>query len=186
MSPVRTFIAVEISQDVRLNIERWVRSLRHKVSGVKWVETHNLHVTLKFLGDVAADEVPKITDVIMKAVAQAEPFELEFFGCGAFPNAKAPRTLWVGCRDGAEPLTRIVSIIDGVLAQHGFPKETRPFSPHLTIGRAKHKVADMTALLVAKQSELFGKCRVTETVLFSSNLTPSGPVYKKLADLPLR
>ena len=185
MPTIRTFIAVEISRDVRSNLERWIRSLQPKVNGVKWVETHHLHVTLKFLGDVAPDHLPEITDTVSQAAAQVEPFTLEFFGSGAFPNAKAPRTLWVGCRNGAEQLTRLAGTIDEALMQLGFPKESRPFSPHLTIGRAKHKVADLTSLLSAKPSESFGNCRVSEAVLFASNLTPSGPIYKTLATFPL-
>ena len=186
MSAIRTFIAVEITQGIRSHIERWIRSLQPKIRGVKWVEPHNLHVTLKFLGDVAAGDLPEITDAVTQAAALVDPFELEFFGSGAFPNAKAPRTLWIGCRDGADHLSRLAVTIDVTLSQLGFPKESRQFSPHLTIGRAKQQITDLTTLLAARQSESFGKCRVTEVVLFSSNLTPSGPIYKKLAVLPLR
>jgi len=185
MSAIRTFIAVEIFRDIRSNIERWIRSLQHKVNGVKWVETQNLHVTLKFLGDVAADDLPEITNTVMKATSQVEPFTLELFGSGAFPNMKAPRTIWIGCRDGAKQLTRLAMAIEDALSRLDFPKEARPFSPHLTIGRAKQKVADMTPLLTSGQAESFGQCSISEASLFSSDLTRSGPIYKKLAALPL-
>lgn len=185
---VRAFFAVEISPEVRSNIVRYVRTLTSYYLGTKWVESGNLHLTLKFLGDVALNELPKILNTAKNAVVASQTFELECFGSGAFPNEKAPRTIWVGCRRGAEELTRLAENLDEALHGIGFSKESRRFLPHLTIGRVKRPdaAADMAGAGWKRMcEEVFGVFPVEEIVLFSSELTRRGPIYDELGTISL-
>jgi 2'-5' RNA ligase len=187
---VRAFIAVDLSYVVRAGVDQLIRSLQKKIDGTKWVETQNLHVTLKFLGDVPLNDLHRLIDTLTKAVEPFEAFDLEFLGCGAFPNIHSPRTIWIGCDRGGDQLTRLATVIEDALFDIGYPKEHRRFSPHLTIGRIKKEARSQNIplidMLIAQQGRSFGVCEVDRIVLYSSELTRSGPIYDELAVVTLR
>lgn len=186
---VRAFLAVDLSEAVRSNVAKLIRSLQPRIDGTKWVETQNLHVTLKFLGDVPLTELHHLIAAVTRGAQATEAFDLEFLGCGAFPNLESPKTIWVGCDRGAEELTRLAGSIEEELFQCGYPKENRRFSPHLTIGRVKRGAStdvSLTEFFRQQQGRPFGSCGIDQVALYSSELTRRGPIYDELAVIPLR
>ena len=185
---IRTFIGISLSSSVLAGIEKSVRLLQSEWEGVRWVETKNLHVTLKFLGDISLNDLPQLIRAITQSVRQTDSFDLTFQGFGVFPNRQSPKTIWIGCREGSEALGQLAETINEGLVPLGFPKEARRFSPHLTIGRVKKAAPDspLIPLLEAQQHRLFGSCSVSEVQVISSELTRRGPIYDELATISLR
>jgi 2'-5' RNA ligase len=185
---IRAFIALEIEPEVRDNLEKLVDRFRAKVDHVKWVEPDKMHMTLKFLGDVPSAEIHRIADDLAAVTRETAPFSLAWRGCGAFPNVRAPRTLWIGTDAGSETVISLAERIEEAMAERGFPEERRRFKPHLTIGRARrgNRPTAVVSDLLEKNAQLeLGTSRVGEIVLFSSELTRSGPIYAKLATMSL-
>src|SRR5262245_38692415 len=141
MPRIRTFIAVEISPSVKARAGDLIDKLRVAPAEINWVRPQQMHLTLKFLGDVPDTETPDICRVVNYVAAGFEPFEITCRGAGAFPNPREPRTLWIGIEDGADELKRLQAVIEDALkAKLGYPKEHRGFHPHLTIGRVKREL----------------------------------------------
>jgi RNA 2',3'-cyclic 3'-phosphodiesterase len=186
---LRTFLAVETSSAVRASVAELIDTLSQSPANVKWVETDNLHLTLKFLDEVRVDEIPRICEAVARGVAGAEPFLLEIFGVGAFPNAGRPRTIWLGARGGGEQMIALHQLVETALGEIGFRKEHRRFQPHLTIGRVRYGGAEAAALgdLLWEHAQFeVGTVSVREVVVFSSQLDRAGPVYTVLGRAPLR
>ncbi len=187
---MRAFVAVEIDSALRRAIARIIDELRRLDTDVKWVAVQNLHVTLKFLGDNVPDQqAAEICGAVTEAVADLSAFDLEVRGTGAFPRASHPRTVWLGLADGCEPLATLQKKVDRALRGLGFPREGRPFSPHLTIGRARSAGRDLPELgrqLVARAAESIGRCRVDHVAVFSSILGRGEPIHEALARAVLR
>jgi 2'-5' RNA ligase len=182
-----TFIAVSLSTSILTSIGKLVRTLQPDFEEVRWVETNNLHVTLKFLGDVPLNDLPQLIRAVTQSVNRIDSFDLTFQEFGVFPNHESPRTIWFGCREGSEELIQLAESIDEGLHSIGFPKETRRFSPHLTIGRVKKstQASSLMSVLGEHQNRHFGSCSVSEVQIFSSELTRRGPIYDELAVVPL-
>jgi 2'-5' RNA ligase len=150
---------------------------------IKWVEPENMHLTVKFLGDVDTSEIHKVCRAVEESVADIEPFVLQIRGAGAFPNLKRPRTLWVGTGDGSEAVTQLAQRVESALKKLGFRPEARRFHPHFTIGRVRRGgpgLADLGALLKQHEEDEIGRTTVSEVVTFSSELDRSGPTYRAL------
>ena len=186
---IRAFVAVSLSVAVRASVDKLIRALKQEIDGIKWVDTQNLHITLKFLGDVPMNELHRIIAAVQRGAETVETFDLEFRGCGVFPNPEQPRTLWIGCGSGSKELTILATALENELFKLGFPKESRRFSPHLTIGRTKRdaRISDAVSRFLAEHSEQpFGSSGVDDIIVYSSELTRSGPIYDELATVPLR
>jgi 2'-5' RNA ligase len=185
---LRVFIAVETSAAVRQRASELIESLRAARADVKWVDPANLHLTLKFLGDAPAADVAKIAEAVRGAVAPLPPFELEVGGAGAFPTVARPRTIWIGAGEGSEPMVELAKAIDKAMRPLGFPREQRPYSPHLTIGRIRKPgpgLRELSEAVHRADSFAAGRMHVDEVVVFSSQLTPQGSVYTALGRLGL-
>ena len=181
---IRTFIAVEIDAAVRNRAEELTAALRAARADVKWVEANNLHLTLKFLGDVPAEQIPEVSAAVAGAVAGRQPLELEIRGAGAFPNANRPRTVWLGGGSGQQELAAVQERIDAALEELGFRREDRAFQVHLTIGRVRSggpAIGELAKLLRQHADFQAGRSAVGEVVVFSSQLTPKGPIYQALS-----
>jgi 2'-5' RNA ligase len=151
---------------------------------VSWVQRHNLHLTLKFLDEVPLESLPQVIAAVQKAAAALEPFELEIRQAGAFPSASRPRTLWLGTGQGSEPLGKLHAALESELKPLGFPKEHRRFAAHLTLGRVRGPGPELHELapLIQENAEFSaGQFPVAELVVFSSQLTPQGPIYEALS-----
>ncbi len=182
-STIRTFVAVEINRAVRDRAGELIEQLRAAPADVKWVDVHNLHLTLKFLGEVPAREISRVCKAVEQGAAKVEPFELEVCGAGAFPSAARPRTLWLGTGSGEQGMIALHDHVEAALAKLGFRKEHRRFHPHLTLGRVRRDgpaVAELGQLVKARADFHAGQVKVNQVVVFSSQLQPTGPVYEAL------
>lgn len=181
---IRTFVAVELNPAVRGRAEQLIQLLRVTGADVKWVDTLNMHLTLKFLGDVRSQEIPRVCQTVQRAVAKVEPFEMEICGAGAFPNAQRPRTLWLGAGSGAEEMVALHGHVEAALGKLGFRKEHRRFHPHFTIGRLRRggpAVAELGQILIENADFDAGRINVSQVVVFSSRLDRPGPTYEALS-----
>lgn len=133
---MRLFIAVNLPADVREGIWEAAESLREMDFPVRWIVPESLHLTLKFLGDVAEPDVVGVESGLETAVVGAKPFILPIAGFGAFPSPRRPRVVWVGC-EGVPPLELLQHRLEQEMATLGFEVEGRPFRPHITLGRAR-------------------------------------------------
>lgn len=181
---IRTFVAVEINAAVRGRAAELIEQLRAASADVKWVEVQNLHLTLKFLGEVASRETARVCEAVQRGAAELEPFKLEVRGAGAFPNARRPRTIWLGSGSGEQEMVALHGAIEKPLKKLGYRPEHRRFHPHLTIGRVRRGGPGVAELgqLVQQQADFFaGRITVSELVVFSSQLDRTGPTYEALS-----
>ncbi len=180
---IRTFIAVELAPAVVAQAVSLVEQLRPAGADVKWVASQNMHLTLKFLGDVREEDTADVCRVVSKTVAEFEPFDITLGGAGAFPNARRPRTLWIGVTQGEKELVRLQTAMERALAKRGFPKEGREFHPHLTIGRVREggpATAELGQAIGARAGFAGGTSTVRDVVVFASYLSSTGPTYEPL------
>ena len=180
---VRTFVAVPTSPTVRQWAAELTRELSTAGADVKWVEMHNLHLTLKFLGDVKLKETAGVCEAVEAAAAEVAPFDFQVRGAGAFPNAGRPGTVWLGTGEGEEEMAALFHAIESALAKLGFRKEHRRFQPHLTIGRVRRGgpgVGELGQLIRQHADFEAGRMTVSEVIVFSSHLDRSGPTYETL------
>jgi RNA 2',3'-cyclic 3'-phosphodiesterase len=185
---LRTFVAVEINGPIRARAGEIIAALAGASADVKWVETHNLHLTLKFLGDVHQREIVEVCRAVARGAAQVDAFELEVRGAGAFPTAARPRTVWLGAGAGAEQMVVLHDRVEAALAELGYREEHRRFQPHLTIGRVRGAgpgIAELGKLLERHADAPVGHMTVRRVTVFSSELLPAGPVYEVLGSAEL-
>lgn len=187
---IRTFIAVELPGDVQRGLVRVQEDLKRSHPPVRWVSPERIHVTLKFLGEIPAEQVETVCQVVERVAASAVPFELEAVGAGVFPNLRRPRVVWVGVQGDLPALQALQERLERELAQAGFPREERPFSPHLTLGRVQDRASPAEArslgqLVGGLEVPSLGRWRVEEIVVMRSDLRPEGPLYTPLQVLRL-
>ncbi len=180
----RAFIAVEIGELPEL--EHFHSELRDLGAGVKPVDVHQFHATLKFLGDTEESIVPKLEEVMRIAVSGIRPFTIRLRGSGTFPPKPPARVVWVGL-EGAEPLTLIAARLEGACQALGFEAESRPFRPHLTLARVKNPRASSSVVSLAAKyaGSEFGSVDVNSILLKKSVLSPQGPAYTTVLTLPM-
>lgn len=191
MSLLRTFIAIEIPKNIHDAIDEQTAGLKAALgpSLVRWVPVENIHLTMKFLGDISPTNVELLAQMLTQEASQLQAFEIQFEGLGAFPNQRRPRVLWIGIQAPAG-LETLQHGIEAATTRLGYPAEARPFSPHLTIGRVKQNVGGegmqsiRSALQAARVGEL-GRAQVKNLTLFKSELKPTGAVYTRLHAAPL-
>jgi 2'-5' RNA ligase len=181
---IRTFIAVEIDPAVTGRAIEVIDRLREAPVDVKWVEPENMHLTVKFLGDVDISDSYEICKAAARAVRDMEPFDLDVRGVGAFPNLQRPRTIWLGGGEGEEQMAELANRLDDELFKVGFRKEGRRFQTHLTLGRVHSErgpaMAELSGLLQQYADLEIGLAPIDEVVVFSSTLTRTGPIYDPL------
>jgi 2'-5' RNA ligase len=183
MSRTRTFIAVELNDDIREHVVALQRTFARTGATVKWVEPENLHVSLVFLGEVDDRELHNICRAVQEVATQEEPFSLRVAGVGAFPNPRHPKVLWAGITDGADALHRLHSALEANLLARGcYRKEERGYTPHVTLGRVK---GERDGLMLAPELTKRlawdgGRAQVDQVVVFGSVLEKAGPVYTVL------
>ena len=185
MARIRTFIAVGIDKIVRDHAVALQEALGRSGADVKWVEPENLHVTLLFLGEVDDRELPAVCRVVADVAAGLAPFEMSVEGAGAFPNARRPKTLWVGVGEGLEELVTLHDALEPPLLDLGcYRREERQYTPHLTLGRVKGEAGtDQLATALARRTDWQGgRVRVREVLVMSSDFSvrPEGPTYTVL------
>lgn len=188
---IRSFIAIELPEDVKSGLRRLQEVLKSpRYTFVKWVAPESIHITLKFLGNISFQKVTEITRVMEQASQGVKPFCLEIAGVGAFPNLGQPRALWLGIKGEVDKLVAWQERIDSSLALLGFARETRPFTPHLTLARLRENVTfrerrDFGELIMKTPVEVNYAVKVNSLALMKSLLLPSGAVYSRLAEVKL-
>ncbi len=190
---IRTFIAIELGEQLHRALAELEADLKREraSSQVRWVAPGNIHLTCKFLGDVAADRLPELKHAVAEACASISPFSLTLAGAGAFPNTRRPNVLWVSLTGQVEMAATLVSNIEDECARIGFQREPRPFSPHLTLGRVRREVrpSDRTAIgemITRAQVGELGVMDVDHVSIMRSDLTPGGSIYTRLAAIELK
>jgi 2'-5' RNA ligase len=190
-APIRAFIALAISATAKSALADVMQRLAVQApAGVRWVDPARMHLTLKFLGNVEPGLVDGIIDAIAGAAAGASPFSIHLSGLGMFPNERRPRILWAGVQGGLDALHQLREQIEESMSGLGFPRERRPFSPHLTLGRVREPVYSgsirrISAAVTSISLEPTEPWPVDSVHLVRSTLTPGGARYSALASVPL-
>ena len=184
MSMFRGFIAIEINATP--SILEFEKEIKKTGADIKLVEPQNIHITLKFLGDVEETLIDEIARIIKDAVKEIKPFTMKLNGTGVFPNNNYVRVIWIGIKE-AQIIETIVKTIDEHLSELGFRKEKRGFSPHLTIGRVKSaKNKQILLEVIEKYKDVeFSIQEVKSIKLMKSDLTSKGPIYSTMREVKL-
>jgi RNA 2',3'-cyclic 3'-phosphodiesterase len=182
MTAIRSFLAIELSEPVQTRLGEIILQLKNNCPPcVRWVQPRNIHLTLKFLGDVSPSNIDILTRMIESEVNNYSLFEISIGGLGAFPNLKRPRIIWIDIQ--APPtLFGLQKAIETGTKRLGYAAEDRPFSPHLTLGRINHnatfdEISQIASLITKSKVEPFERLPVTTVTLFRSDLHPGGSLY---------
>ena len=188
---LRVFIALPIPPLVKSGLEQVVQHLADQVPrGIRWVGLDGIHLTLKFLGNIGPTQVEDITGAMQRASLTSSSFRLHMSGLGTFPNERRPRVIWAGVQGDLQSLGKLQAGIEGEVSGLGFPRENRPFTPHLTLGRVRDQSTSNARLgigaAVSKYAMGSTEPWLVESVrLVQSNLGPGVITYSDLASVPL-
>jgi 2'-5' RNA ligase len=192
MSVVRAFIAIDLSPEIYKRLEAVGKDLKQSLEEVpvRWVPVENIHLTLKFLGDVSIANLEILKKILKNEVHQHAPFEIGVGELGAFPSVRRPRVIWVGV-EAPTALESLQRGIEAETARLGYAREERPFQPHLTLGRVSRNANATDArrigdVLRGYKLGFIGAARVQDVHLFRSELKSSGAVYTRLASIGLQ
>lgn len=186
MEKVRTFIAIEIPSSIQQQIADLQSMLKRENARISWTKSENIHLTLKFLGDVESDRIDPIPDAVLRACRNVHPFRLTVEATGFFPNRENPKVLWIGCKGDLETLFALQKDIENELAKSGFKKEKRKYSAHLTVGRVKSSFG-IRPVIEKMEASLFnaGEFVVKNINVMKSVLHPQGSIYTVLSKIDL-
>lgn len=191
MGLLRTFIALDIPSDVQKAIQHNIDHLRSSIgNSVRWVSASNIHLTLRFLGDVSPANVGLLTQMLHTEADSCLQFDIAIRRLGSFPNLKRPRVLFIGVQAPAE-LETLQRGIESAIVKLGYQADSHPFYPHLTIGRVRDNITSfdqqkIRSTLEETKVDSLGTARVDSVHLYKSELKPGGSVYTKLFSAPLR
>jgi 2'-5' RNA ligase len=183
---IRAFVCVSPPETELTKLNDFVASVR-EYPGFKWVKSDQLHITLKFLGDITSPQAMAL-DTNLSRLGGTRPFVISLRGVGAFPSESRPRTLWLGIGDGAESLVRLASFVDKASVSSGCERGLRKFHPHVTLARARHEGGEIgiSGDLAEKLSDIPDiSWTCGSFVLMKSELTSSGPVYTPMGKYDL-
>lgn len=191
MEQVRSFVAIELPEGLKeelVGLGEHLKSGGH--SGVRWVDPRGIHLTLKFLGDVAVDRLDGITSALTEATRGISPFRLEVGGLGVFPNPRRVRVAWVGVSGDVDKLQQLQQRVESSLSVLGFAAESRRFTPHLTLARVRDQVAQeerqrFGQFIEGTDFKATHKVEVDTVYLMRSQLTRQGAVYSRISSVRL-
>ena len=191
MEQVRSFVAVELPGELKeelLELNGRLKSGGHP--GVRWVDQKGIHLTLKFLGDVAANRLDDITAALVEATREISPFQLEVGGLGVFPNSRRVRVAWVGISGEIGKLQQLQQWVESSLAVIGFPVESKRFTPHLTLARVREQVSpderqSFGHFIESTDFRARHNVMVDTVFLIRSQLTRQGAIYSRLSSVGL-
>ena len=175
---MRVFVAVELSEEVRESVGRWVSELRRLGAKVSWVAAENMHLTLVFLGEVSGDRLGVVEAIVCEEALATPGFSMEGVGAGTFGSERAPRVVWAGV-EAPPPLADVQGRLTRRLADKGFGVDLRAFRAHLTVGRVRGRegVAALTSAVASATHKRFGTAEVRRLVLMQSHLGAGGARY---------
>ena len=192
MEQIRSFIAIELPEALKLELaELQARLKTADPGGVKWVDPKGIHLTLKFLGNIAADRTGDIIRAMNEAARGIPPFQLTIGGLGVFPNPRRAQVAWVGLGGQIDKLARFQAQLEASLAQLGFAPETRPFSPHLTLARLRPQASpaerqSLGQLIISTRFASSYPIVVTAIKLMRSQLTRQRAIYSQIGSVELK
>jgi len=178
---LRLFIAALLPDEIKVRMDGYIGALKSRCGGVKWEQRKKLHVTLKFLGSVEDSKVPGVFSIINELVRNYSPFETEITCFGGFPDMRYPRILYIGLSENPK-LSSLQGRVDEALAPLGFPRETRRFLPHVTIGRVKSRIRIIEPFPIPEKY----KFTIDEIAVVKSDTRRDGSVYTPLHIFCLR
>ncbi len=180
-------MAIPLAPEIRKAIGRVQDDLKKLDCDIKWVEPENIHLTLKFLGDISSGTVEDAKQIQENLSRTAQPFAIELTELGAFPGIKNPRVLWIGLKDENNHIADLVLQLEKECENIGIKKEQRPFSPHITIGRIRspRNIASLFPVVTNYPFPSGLKQNCQSFVFYQSALTSQGPLYKILKEFPL-
>jgi RNA 2',3'-cyclic 3'-phosphodiesterase len=190
MATTRTFIAIEMPAQVVAVLQEVKDTLREGPGGdaCRW-SAAAVHLTLKFLGDVSDEQLPQVYQAVEAACRPQPPFRLVVAGVGCFPNTRRPRVVWAGVGDPSDALPPLVARMDVALATLGFSRESRPYTPHLTLGRLRNDptqgAVDLGRAVASYSSAPLAELAVERVIVFGSILRPEGAQHRHLHDVEL-
>jgi len=184
---MRTFIAINLDQEIKRALTQLIDELKVRSTesrGIRWVRQEGMHLTLKFLGEIGEDKVPRIESALRQVTEKYSPFSMRIKGTGYFPpKSKAPRVFWIGIEEEGI-LERLQFQVEEEMEKLGFPKEQRKFHPHLTLGRVKtsSNLRGILDLLEKYKEKTLGEMEVKKMTFFRSVLKPTGAEYSVLSE----
>lgn len=192
MSVIRAFIAIALPEEIYQGLERVTEELKDKLpdAPLRWVPVRNIHLTIKFLGNVSMANLEILKKTLQTEAYQHSAFEISVGRFGAFPSVHRPRVLWIGV-GVSKPLQAIGAGIENETARLGYPKEDRPFSPHLTLARvarnaSPQEVRSISQLISGYEVGFLGAFRVSDIHLYRSDLSRGGAIYTRLFSVRLQ
>ncbi|MFP3895449.1 MAG: RNA 2',3'-cyclic phosphodiesterase [Anaerolineales bacterium] len=193
MASIRTFIAIELTEDALdalARLQGHLKQSRGERAG-RWVRKGSIHLTLKFLGDIPEERIDQVCERVRRACEKYSPFSVTIAGLGCFPDTRRPRVLWAGVEGEVDALCNLQQAVEREMVALGFPEERHAFTPHLTLARIQRgaRFEDVRALgQMAEEapSEKIGGMRVDAVSVMKSDLQPTGAVYTELCHIPLK
>jgi len=188
---MRVFIAIDINDEIRAALSNLQQQLQSKVAlkkgDVKWVEPKNIHLTLKFLGEIKDEQVVDVCNIVKDVAGRHKNFELDIELVGYF-GGRSARVLWVGTGKGNDKLLSLQKDIEQQLSSAGWPPEQRKFAGHLTLCRVKNSQAGLKLAAMTEEYKDFrlGTIEADSVSVYQSRLTPSGPIYTVLGNYKLK
>ena len=192
MEQIRSFIAIELPDELKLELARLEARLKsNRQPWVKWVSPEGIHITLKFLGNIAAETTGEITKAMEEAVQGIAPFHLEVKGLGVFPNLRRVQVAWVGIIGEVDKLSQLQKRIETNLIPLGFAPESRAFTPHLTLARLRDQASlderqRFGQLIASTEFETAIAIEVNAVSLMRSQLTREGAIYSQISSVGLK
>lgn len=186
---MRTFIAIELPEEIRAVLSNFQDELKQARADVKWVKPENIHLTLKFLGEIEQDLVKQINSILNEISQKNSSFSLCLSNLGAFPKLLYPRVIWISVTNH-QRVSEIANDLEKQMIKIGLPAESRPFSSHITLGRVRSglnrkALVERLEFLNKQRSSPQPEFKVLNLTLFKSTLTPHGPVYESIFTYPL-
>jgi 2'-5' RNA ligase len=180
MTQIRAFLAIEVPEELKLKIYKIIKEFKKTDARIKYVELENLHLTLKFFGEIDSEGIDLLSQKISSVASEFDGFKVNIKGCGAFPNTNRIKVIWLGLEND-EFVKKLHDELDKEFVRMGFDKDKK-FSTHLTIGRMKSAKgkADVKSTIESFEDVEIGEMNVDKIILKKSTLTPQGPIYEDL------
>ena len=181
---IRVFIAIELNKETQSYLSNIQSELKETKADVKWVKSENIHLTLKFLGNIDVSRITQIKKILTELSQENTEFITELCDIGAFPKKEHPRVIWIAIEKNQDKIIKIVADLEERLRELGIAKEDRPFIAHLTLGRVKSNLNRLKLVEKLKNINISQRHSliVNKLTLFKSTLTPDGPIYQALTE----
>ena len=190
MDTTRSFFAIDFSQEIINKLSAVKQNIsKNTLQIIRWVNKKNQHLTLKFLGNLKYTDIPTLQDNLKKEIKNLRRFSISITNLGAFPNLTHPRVVWIGI-EKSQNLLKLFQVIESATTALGYPKDSHPFSPHITLGRIKKysrqcEIKDLISYLKGFDARKIGGQEIKEIILYKSDLKPTGPTYTRIFSLEL-